>query len=416
MNNKEKLKEIKSLINRICEEHLNKDIEKTCNKLIKKLMKNNEFSIEKGNVDGWVAGIIVTVGEDSGLFHSKSINRFKDNLYISRAELSRIIGVSITTVKSREKYIRSFLAEKNRFIADIKCEENTYIPTMKEIENMLKDKFIREQLEAIFEYENIDDMIYEEEYEETENEKNIQIYMDKASDSENIGDAIENVKKAMKYAKKEIDNFDENKGHFWGIHETRSYMMCKDMLAELYFNNGQIKESIKEYKEMLELNEMDNQGVRYKLINLLVLSKDDDLFNKLIKEFPEETTLMLYPIALYYFYKKDIFNSKRYIKKALESNIFVPELVFGLRDTEEDIFAYGLGSEEEAMAYFNHGGMMWISVKGANEWLFDEYTSYCLKNKCGLDIPKEAYSEIKEELKEANKRWLDICDNIFKIN
>lgn len=418
MINKDKLKEIKLLISEFCEEYLNKDVEKTCNKLLKKLSRNKDFSIDKGEIIGWLGGFILVVGEDSGLFHSKAINRVNHKLYISKAELCRLLGVSITTIKNREIYIRSFLDEKNKFVADIEDEEFNYIPTIKDIENELKSEFLRSQLEML-DYEFFNDMIlgdenYNEHEIETKNERNIRINMEKASECDDIKDAIKYMEKAIEYTKKEFKGFDELKGDFWGIPETRPYMMCKEALASLYLENGEIKKTISIYKEMLELNEMDNQGIRYKLINLLILDNDDKLFEELVNE-SEDIAAMLYPQALYYFYKKDMFNAKKSIKKALKANAFVPQLLFGLKESEEDIFAYKLGSEEEAMVYFNYSGMIWFSVKGACEWLFDEYLLYCKKNKYGLDIPYILQVEIRKGINLMCKEWMDQCEDIFKI-
>ena len=53
------------------------------------------------------------------------------------------------------------------------------------------------------------------------------------------------------------------KGDFWSFIETRPYMRAKAQLTDELWAAGFAEESIKHYKDMIELNPNNNQGVRY---------------------------------------------------------------------------------------------------------------------------------------------------------
>ncbi|EPZ54655.1 hypothetical protein H477_3795 [[Clostridium] sordellii ATCC 9714] len=97
------IEEIKNKSQSICRDLFDKNYYKAVNKLINELNKNKTFSMNKGSTLGWVAGLIYVVGVDSNLFDKN--NFYKGKIYISKKELSKYLGVSLNTMKSREKYI-----------------------------------------------------------------------------------------------------------------------------------------------------------------------------------------------------------------------------------------------------------------------------------------------------------------------
>lgn len=409
MSNKEILKEIKYLVTQLCEMFFSKDIEKQTNTLIKFVTKNKDFSVQKGKVEGWAVGFIYVVCEDSGLFDRCIKNPEGQFIDISRAEFSRMIEISTTTIKSREKYIRSFLNEKNKFsvqnIQNLECMHD-----FEEDEEFDLDEMLSKHLSEFLEIQYENDL-----KNETENEKNIRINMEKAGEVEDIDDAIKYTKKAMHYAKKEIPDFEEIKGEFWGFIHTRAYMRIKDSLADLYFYSGMATDSVKEYKEILELNKMDNQGIRYKLINACIITDDKECIDYLNNEYPEETPFMLYPLALYSFYKGDQINAKRYIEKAIECNRHVCEILCGFIDINDNICAYELGSEEEATVYLDCGGEIWLAVEGALLWLYNEYLNYLKKCNISLGLTKNEKQTIEKHLSSINSNFSKNCPDMYKL-
>jgi len=51
-----------------------------------------------------------------------------------------------------------------------------------------------------------------------------------------------------------------NRGHFWGLHETRPYMRCMWHYADCLYKSGRKDSCISVLEEMIELNPNDNQG------------------------------------------------------------------------------------------------------------------------------------------------------------
>ncbi len=60
--------------------------------------------------------------------------------------------------------------------------------------------------------------------------------------------------------------FEENKGHFWGLIETRPYMRARSVLAHLLLEKEQTDKAIAHFEAMIALNSNDNQGLRYVLL------------------------------------------------------------------------------------------------------------------------------------------------------
>lgn len=82
--------------------------------------------------------------------------------------------------------------------------------------------------------------------------------------------------------------FTELKGEFWQHLATRPYMRARLLLAETLQDLGQDEAAWEHYKEMLELNPNDNQGVRYLLLAAFLESKKDDEAGELLARYPED--------------------------------------------------------------------------------------------------------------------------------
>jgi tetratricopeptide (TPR) repeat protein len=69
--------------------------------------------------------------------------------------------------------------------------------------------------------------------------------------------------------------FKEYAGHFWGFLETRPYMRARAGLAGALLKLGEGEAAIGHYRDMLELNPGDNQGIRYVLTGCLLRRGDE---------------------------------------------------------------------------------------------------------------------------------------------
>ncbi len=85
----------------------------------------------------------------------------------------------------------------------------------------------------------------------------------------------------------EIHNItiDNSVGEFYLISETRPYMRMLFELAYLYSKNGNTNKVISIYKQMLELDDSDNMGIRYNLVNYLI---ENEKYNQALRFYEDE--------------------------------------------------------------------------------------------------------------------------------
>ncbi|HYK73801.1 MAG TPA: hypothetical protein VEV44_11885, partial [Pseudoneobacillus sp.] len=180
--------------------------------------------------------------------------------------------------------------------------------------------------------------------------------------------------KAMKIAEKELGGkkfFKENKGYFWGLLETRPYMRAKANYALTVQHLGYDMIAVKHFEEMLDLNPMDNQGVRYTLFISYLKEKMFKRAKELLEKYPEETTEGLYNELLLELMENGYTSSAtKLLKEALKANRFVMDYVTGekkLPATIQDYYSFG--SKEEAAFYADSYLELWKEVSGLKEWV-----------------------------------------------
>jgi len=154
--------------------------------------------------------------------------------------------------------------------------------------------------------------------------------------------------------------FEEYKGFFWGMLETRPYMDWLHGLSELLWIEGRTNESIDKLKYMLELNPRDNQGARHNLWpRLLELNRLDE-FDEYTEMFVEdEEDEMEHSPFLYYNLllsaikrKTDEKTIKKLYNKAYETNRYVPDFLTGkIKLPKKAPLYYTVGDESEAIFY-----------------------------------------------------------------
>lgn len=65
-----------------------------------------------------------------------------------------------------------------------------------------------------------------------------------------------------------------NRGHVWGLLETRPYMRARAALADVLRGEGRVDEAARHYAALLDLNPNDNQGLRDVLLGLYLRAGD----------------------------------------------------------------------------------------------------------------------------------------------
>jgi len=103
---------------------------------------------------------------------------------------------------------------------------------------------------------------------------------------------IEEVRRAVLAGERNLGEarFREDRGHFWGLVETRPYMRARHVLAMAFIDAGRTREAAEEFEAMLELNPGDNQGVRDYLLGLYLALSDLDRAASLFRQYPEESS------------------------------------------------------------------------------------------------------------------------------
>ena len=150
-------------------------------------------------------------------------------------------------------------------------------------------------------------------------------YLIASTDAKDSIDMLNRLEKILKHGNEivEREGFmnEENIGEFWEIVETRPYMRIKQSYAEILAENGMMKKAVKEYEEILKLNENDNLGVRFRLMSLYAFFEDEENALKLYKKYNGQNSVqMLLPISVLYFKKGEFTKSLNYLKK-IEKNV-----------------------------------------------------------------------------------------------
>ncbi|MCW3784313.1 hypothetical protein [Defluviimonas salinarum] len=84
--------------------------------------------------------------------------------------------------------------------------------------------------------------------------------------------------------------FEEEKGYFYGLLETRDYMRAEYHLAFQLRADGEADRAVQIFKQMIELNPNDNLGVRSALVTDLLAANDPDEAGRVLGAFEGDTT------------------------------------------------------------------------------------------------------------------------------
>ena len=166
--------------------------------------------------------------------------------------------------------------------------------------------------------------------------------------------------------------FGELAGAFWGDVGTRPYMRARFGLARCLDDVGRRDDALTHYRELLRLNPGDNQGVRYVLLNALLLAGWDDEAGTLLLQFEDEpTALWQYGRALWAFRRDgDGPASRQRLRAAVRANRHVPGYLAGDSEwTAPSPASYAMGSREEAVICVDELGDAWTATPGALDWL-----------------------------------------------
>ena len=168
--------------------------------------------------------------------------------------------------------------------------------------------------------------------------------------------------------------FAENKGHFWGLLETRPYMRARVDLANMLRAVGLEQDAISHYDALLELNPNDNQGLRYVLLGSYLATGRLEDAQKLLNDYEgDDMASFAWGRVLERFLAGDVPGAERALKSARQGNGFVELYLTAQRELPTSMpDSYSLGSDEEAVICLDCLGAAWANHPEAAIWLVEQ--------------------------------------------
>jgi tetratricopeptide (TPR) repeat protein len=166
--------------------------------------------------------------------------------------------------------------------------------------------------------------------------------------------------------------FEEDAGHFWGLHQTRPYMRARAGLAQCLRRRRDLAGAIGHFEDMLRLNPNDNQGVRWELAACLLEAGRDEALGQLLARYDGDGSApWTYSRALLAFRRGgENAASRAALAQARARNPHVCAYLLGAKKLPRDLPEYiGIGDENEAVIYVAEHHGAWKASAGALEWL-----------------------------------------------
>lgn len=148
--------------------------------------------------------------------------------------------------------------------------------------------------------------------------------------------------------------FEKDKGHFYGIFETRPYIRGLYAKATYLIMDGKIKKARDVCREIIKLNEHDNTGARYLLMAIYAILEEEKDMLKLYKKYPEEDLEMLVPLFILYYKQDNSKKAKEYLDRINKANPDFIKFFKGTMKENKDVPEgyYSKGDSSEVMMYF----------------------------------------------------------------
>jgi hypothetical protein len=166
--------------------------------------------------------------------------------------------------------------------------------------------------------------------------------------------------------------FAKNRGHFWGLVETRPYMRSKFGYADCLWADGKTKQAAREFEELLSLNPHDNQGARFPLLaayfELRLYHKAADLMNQYREE--HNASYVYNQVLLEYGQNglSDFLASL--FKEARKANRYVLDYLLGKKKLPDEMPDYcPPGSPDEAITYVQVYNDIWHQEPRLIQWM-----------------------------------------------
>jgi tetratricopeptide (TPR) repeat protein len=202
-------------------------------------------------------------------------------------------------------------------------------------------------------------------------------YLILAEEAENEADARAFLKAGMEAGARELGEafFAENKGHFWGLHETRPYIrICKSYADSCWFS-GNAEEAQKVLEHILELNPEDNTGARYLLTAAYLYTNKLKKTENVLEKFGNDAAATVAYDRMVLEYKKNGITSqlKMLYRVARNVNKHVPDYLLGIKRLPHNLPDFvGMGDANEAIEYVIVHSRLWTSLPDLLKWMLKQ--------------------------------------------
>ena len=165
--------------------------------------------------------------------------------------------------------------------------------------------------------------------------------------------------------------FDEHRGHFWGMIETRPYLRARRGLADCLWALGRKRESITHCEALLELSPDDNQGIRHGLLSRYLALGNDMGAARLFRDYPHDASAaFLWSRVLLDLRRGDQVAATEHLVLAMHGNPHVAGVFAGKRKPPARLPAhYSPGDRNEAALYIANFAEAWLASADAMDWL-----------------------------------------------
>jgi tetratricopeptide (TPR) repeat protein len=214
-------------------------------------------------------------------------------------------------------------------------------------------------------------------------------------EEEEPGKKREYYQKAVDFFRKQHNAwyFEEKKGGFWGLLETRPFMRALQGLGVCQWNDHDEDDAIRTLAYMLELNPNDNQGIRFILVPWLVIKNRYAEARNLIEKYDSFPAGFAYTkLLLDIIEGKDEKTIKKDYAAASGYNRHVVKYILGKKGIPRlDQDRISFGGEDEAVSYMldEYGKELWSRFPDAVEVL-REIAGLAADDPAGAGAPDES--------------------------
>ena len=191
-----------------------------------------------------------------------------------------------------------------------------------------------------------------------------------------LKDYVAAIRRAVEAGRRDLgaEYFEDERGHFWGLIETRPFMRAMADLVFALLDWGtpeQIEEAIDVQEEMLELNPNDNQGVRDILAGCYLRRKRYDDTARLLERYKDDwMAVTCWSRVLLAFATGAEGEAARLFKDARKQNPHVEQYLTGQkRRPRSRPGTYSPGDDSEAVFCVDTLWEAWKAHPKAKQWL-----------------------------------------------